>query len=230
MSDIILHIDSAHAGMRDKYQVLTECKVEIVLFNKGELYQRLNKESVTIHYMDECKFNSVRLCIWLNRVFSSRRPSVVHVHGYKSHILVSAAKIFFRGIYAIIRTIHGQLPPPSVKSGLKSYSLLKIEDELLKKFTHSIIAVSEDIVEYLRSRYPDNNVVHIDNGVYIEWGNNETRPKLFRKRFNIAKNTFWVATAVRLVEVKNLAMLLIVAECMMKDGVCNVICSYCNNC
>jgi len=193
---------------------ISEFDVNIILFNKADLYNRLYKDGIDVHCVDENTNNGLHLCLWMRIIFKQECPDIVHVHGYKSHILTSLAKLISGGRFLIVRTIHGQLNPPVMSSNIKSFLLNKLEDNLLKSYTGLSIAVSKDIEDYMLERYRKSNIAYIHNAICIETENEDKASVDQRKKYDIPTDCIWIATAIRLVEVKNLGMLIRVAECL----------------
>jgi len=135
------------------------------------------------------------------------RPEIIHSHEYKSHILAIGANIMNRGRARIMRTLHGLTKAPFTIRHIKSYLALLIDDIVLRYFTDCIIAVSEFIERTLNDRYPHVQILQINNAVDTQQQSTATSQAI-REEYGISPDIFWVATAARLVPVKNLEMLI----------------------
>jgi len=78
---------------------------------------------------------------------------------------------------------------------------------VLAHFTDCIIAVSRFVEEQLYQRYPGTLVRHINNAVDMPKPPVESSQSI-RTSFGLSSYTVWIATAVRLVPVKNIGMLI----------------------
>jgi glycosyltransferase involved in cell wall biosynthesis len=180
----------------------------VILFNKGELYQRLTREGIRTFVIDERKCSSPSICRELIHFLREINPAVIHVHEYKSHILTTFAKGFSGQKGRVVRTLHGLTSP--VKSGmasLKARLIFWVEQRCLMQKTNRIIAVSEEIEKILQRKFPREMVARIPNA--IEFPRPILKPaQEVRREFNVGQGIFWIGTTARLVPVKNLEMLI----------------------
>lgn len=185
--------------------------ISVIIFNKGELYNRLSDLSVRLHFVSEAQNSSFVMCTKIMEILNAESHHILHVHEYKSHILASIAKALTGSDCAIVRTLHGRSDIPFNIKLLKTYLVFKIEHAFLKYYTQSIIAVSVDIQSMLEEKYSRVKITHINNAVSITPNQNIDITKI-KKKYHVEENEFWVGTAARLVDVKNLDMLIDVAS------------------
>ena len=90
-------------------------------------------------------------------LYKQIKPDLVHVHKVKEHFIGLLSQIFALKTKPLIRTIHGLNRNPAKE---KLFSRLKwlfttfIDRILIRFFSHSAIAVSDDMFSYLRSFKP----------------------------------------------------------------------------
>jgi len=193
-------------------------EVAVVLFNKKELYKRLDDDNVTIHVIDEETNNSFVLCSKIKNLIVKICPDVVHVHEYKSHILTVFAKLLSGSNCKIVRTLHGQTASPFSIKYIKVFIILLLEKILLRYLTDYNIAVSKDIEYMLKRKYKNTRICQINNAVHmpLEVNIDSTDTRI---QFGVGVNTFWLGTAARLVGVKNLDMLISAAKILKEKNV-----------
>ena len=193
-------------------------EVMVVLFNKKELYQRLCSESVSIHVIDEEKYNSLVICSRIKELIKNTCPDIVHVHEHKSHILAFFAKLMAGSHCKIIRTLHGQTAAPFTIKYISTSMILQLEKILLQYLTDGIIAVSKDIERMLKEKYKNTRIYQINNAVQIP-SVGEINSTEIREQFDVGADVFWVGTAARLVGVKNLDMLIDAAKILKEKNI-----------
>jgi L-malate glycosyltransferase len=186
-------------------------KFTVVLFNNGILQQRLNEQGIETIVIDEQQHDALALVVGLRRLLVSNKPPILHVHAFKEHILGYFANVLALGRSTMVRTFHGMSEVPSGLRGLrawKSRAVHRIEKSLLKQGANShIIAVSKDLEHYLSREYPQAVVTQIYNGIPTRDPREIGRHEI-RKEFGVAEDRLWIGTVARLVEPKNLGLLI----------------------
>lgn len=182
--------------------------VSVVLFSEGKLARKLSDANINIIVVDEDKHNSISIMSQLTDYLNSDKPDIVHVHDYKSHVITSIAikKSFVKP--AVVRTLHGLKVVPKTLKMFKSYSLSIVENFLLRYRTDCVIAVSENIEKIIIKKYKGVRVEQINNAISIPDKRDEEYKNKVRDEYNVEDSKFWIVAASRLVDIKNLKMLI----------------------
>lgn len=227
----ILHIISGDLWAGAEVQVFhtlvflkkqSKLSFTVALFNDGILNQRLLENGIDTFIIDENKKNWMLMLLMLTRLISRLRPSIVHVHAFKEHILGQIASYLNRSKVTIIRTFHGMSEVPKGLS-YKKYIKLSIVHKIEKYFlNHSdrtnIIAVSKDLQRFLTTSFHRAVITQIYNAIPISL--EKLVPKeCIREKYNVANNTFWIGTIARLSEPKNLGLLIDAGRELLLTGV-----------
>lgn len=185
-----------------------------LLFNDGPLKRRLDASGVRTILIDENKHGPWGIIRELSRLMRAFDPGIVHVHAYKEHVLGQLALYLSGGSRNVFRTFHGITAIPKgipLFRRLKSVVVHRVEKFFLNHEGINIIAVSQDLEGFLIKKFPRARVTQIYNSIryplekeYDEGG--------VRERFTVGKRTLWIGTLARLVEVKNLPLLIDVAQ------------------
>ena len=182
-----------------------------ILFNDGMLANKLQDLNIKTMILDEKKYNSFQMLIKLIKICKKLKPAIVHVHHNKEHLIGFFATLLSGYKAPLIRTIHGKSKVPDHILGIQRIrsKIVNYLDQILTKFfTTRIIAVSKDIANDFKKTIDSKKIVHIYNAINIDPGGFPLKDaQLYRESFNI-KNDFWIGTAARLVEVKNLELLI----------------------
>jgi L-malate glycosyltransferase len=194
--------------------------ISVVLFNDGVLCSKLKELNINIYVIDESIFNSFQILKQLIGLLKDIKPQLIHTHEYKSHIITVFSVKFFRKGIPIIRTLHGLTFSPKNLKYLKSNIILLIEHYILKYYTACIIAVSKSIEETLRKQFPYVNIVQINNSINITDISDNSFENT-RKTYEIPEGAFWIGTAARLVQVKNIEMLIETAKVLSHENKMN---------
>ncbi len=189
----------------------------IILFNNRMLARRIKEAGLQYFIVDESRYRFVSFVKKVASVIDNFMPDILHVHAYKEHIVGALACKILKFKPQIVRTVHGITRRPKriglVKS-LKYITVHKIEQFLVK--SSSVIAVSKDLKEKLQTQYPNLKITIIYNGLkHIEI--TRKRKNEIRENYNVSLGTFWIGTAARLEEIKNLDMLIKVGA-LLKDS------------
>lgn len=197
-----------------------DLEIIVVLFNEKELYKRLINENVIVYLIDENSNNGIIISYKIRSLLKKIRPHVLHVHEYKSHILTFIANLSAGSRSNIVRTLHGQTASPIGIKYIKTYTILHLENLLLRYLTDCIIAVSSDLEHLLKKKYKNTRICPINNAVQI-LPVNEINIEGTRSRLGIGVSTFWIGAVARLVNVKNLDMLIDVARILSDRKMCD---------
>lgn len=182
--------------------------VSVVLFSNGELARKLFDKNINISVIDEDNHSAISIMSQLVGYLNTKRPGIVHVHDYKSHVITSLAIYKSSTKPVMVRTLHGLKVVPKTLKMLKSYALSIVENILLQYRTDCIIAVSKDIEKIIRRKYKGVRVEQINNAIAIPDEQDEEYKIRIRGEYNIEKGDIWIAAASRLVDIKNVKMLI----------------------
>jgi L-malate glycosyltransferase len=194
--------------------------IYVVLFNDGVLCSKLKELNINTYVIDESIFNSFQILKQLTSLLKDIKPQVIHTHEYKSHIISVFSVKFLKKRIPIIRTLHGLTSSPKNLKYLKSNIILLIEHFMMKYYTSCIIAVSKSIEVILREQLPYVNIVQINNSINITDKMDDSCENA-RKTYGIPEGTFWIGTAARLVQVKNIEMLIETARVLSLENKMN---------
>ena len=195
----------------------TDNEIIVALFNDGELYRRLQSGHISTRLINEQSHNGFAIISELKRIIISSKPDVIHVHEYKSHILTAIANTLSKSLCPVIRTQHGETIVPRGYKYLKSRLIIKLERLFKRRSASALVAVSEDMKAKLEKENRNQKVVHIHNSV--RGMANDCQQNIYmRRQHGIGEKTFWVATAARLVAVKNIQMLIETAGRLKEIG------------
>jgi glycosyltransferase involved in cell wall biosynthesis len=167
-------------------------RVCVIVFNRGELCLRLEASNVAVDVADETALGFMGLIRRVHAILGKRRPSLVHVHGFKEN-LVAGMAARLRGI-PIVRTHHGR--------GMVGVSLSHtcIERFNARFLTDRLIAVSKDLAAFLRSRGLSMRKLRVIlNGISLQTAQAEGE---IDNRAPVQR-PFTIGTVGRLVGVKN---------------------------
>lgn len=190
----------------------------VILFNKGLLSEKLQKENIHLEIFDEKEKNNFEIFNSLRKIIIEAKPKIIHVHGYKEQVLGQIARLFCDRNTKIIRTFHGMSETPEGLSLLKKFKskmIHKIEKWFLRNAY--IVAVSKDLEFYLRSHYPESHIRQIYNSIPIN--NIHVDRDIVRQKFNVKPKSLWIASVARLEKPKNLDLLIDAGKRLFEQGI-----------
>jgi L-malate glycosyltransferase len=212
----ILHIASGDLWAGAEAQIHTllshlsgKYETKVILFNDGELADRLRQTNVDVIILAESTYNSFSLFLKILSNIHHLKPDIVHTHRQKENILGSIACLFCRIFYnqkvVSLRTTHGaQEHNPS---GIKRIQYW-LDNIAGKKLQSKIIAVSNDLATKLESIYGHQKVVSIYNGIDInQFGNIPPSPDIHND-----SNRWQIGIVGRLEKVKRIDIFLEMAK------------------
>ncbi len=123
---------------------------EAILFNHGELESRIRHNGIRVTVFKEKGQSTASLAKWLLRHLRRTQPDVVHVHGYKEHVVggYAARKA---GVPAVVRTVHGAPEPFQGFAALKMWMYQGLERITFARYTDWTICVSQSLaIQYQR--------------------------------------------------------------------------------
>lgn len=197
--------------------------VSCVLMNGGLLLEKLVHAGIPTLVIDENRFSSWEIMQQLTDHFGDNLPDIVHVHAVKEHFLAKLAAVKVKkkvqNLIRIVRTVHGARKVPDgipFKNKLKSSVIVSLDTFLIKYLCDVTIAVSRELESEISGYRPRGKVQHIYNSI-------EPAPDMTRNEKGQIKaehgfdGKFWIGTAARLVEPKNLFMLIRCAQLLKKS-------------
>jgi L-malate glycosyltransferase len=167
----VLHVASGDlwAGAEAQmYQLLSalrtrpDVQVSAVIFNPGELADRLRVAGVAVTVLDERSTGPLGLLRGILRIVKVTRAQVVHTHRFKENILGSIAARL-SGSALSVRTVHGR-PEHSRGKSLR-HAVARFLDSVTARLQVGAIGVSKDLCEYLRTHPPRSKVFFVPNGI-----------------------------------------------------------------
>lgn len=189
-----------------------------VVFNNGIFKNNLEKKNIKTIMLDETKFNSFSLLIKLKRLICNTSPDVIHVHAVKEHLLVKLALILCCNKIPIVRTVHGARKAPDnlpFNKYLRSKLVVFLDNLLITYAAEAVIAVSKDLEQQLLKRKVKGKVCHIYNAISTDEYRLEKNNSEIREAYGVG-HRFWIGTAARLAEPKNLQMLVKAGKYMVE--------------
>jgi L-malate glycosyltransferase len=192
-----------------------------VVFNDGILKVKLENERIATFLIDENKLYSIEMLWEFKRVINKHKPHIIHVHAVKEHFIAwMSSLLFFRSI-PIIRTVHGE---NSVPDGIPFMKKIRAEvivflDKLMKKYmSNAVIAVTKDLEQrFIKNKYK-GKIFRIYNAVENSNQLQQDNIKTVRDAFEVNKK-FWIGTAARLEEIKNIQMLIHAGSHLKEKGI-----------
>jgi glycosyltransferase involved in cell wall biosynthesis len=182
-----------------------------IIFNNGILKDKLESNGIKTILLDETYLNSFMILSKLNKLIQIIKPNFIHVHAVKEHFLAKCSTLFFNNKIPIIRTVHGARKAPDnlpLWKSIRSNLVVFLDNFLIKYAANDIIAVSKNLEEEFYNRKVKSNIHQIYNAIDTHNYNltNNNNEKL-RGKYG-TKDLFWIGTAARLAEPKNLQMLI----------------------
>jgi glycosyltransferase involved in cell wall biosynthesis len=193
----------------------------VILFNDGILRQKLRDNGIETTIIDENKHNALAMALIMTRLICKMKPTIIHVHAYKEHILGQIANLLTFNRGTMVRTYHGLSDVPkglSVIKHIQASIMYGIEKWFLNLGSNVyIIAVSKDLQHYLKRSFPKATITQIYNGIpridkgYID-------KKEIRDAYGVREGTFWIGAFARLAKPKNLGLLIDAGKDLMSRG------------
>ena len=139
-------------------------ELHVVVLNPGILADRLVAEDIAVTVLDESRLGFRDLAREIRALARKWRPAVVHTHRRKEHFLGAlAAQASGAGLVA---TVHGRTELPQGWNGLRQSVLRMLERTLLARLYCRLVAVSDELTEYLPG--PAKRKMVIPNSVDVD--------------------------------------------------------------
>ncbi|MDD5722601.1 MAG: glycosyltransferase family 4 protein [Syntrophales bacterium] len=195
--------------------------VRCVLFNDGMMAIKLRHLKIPIEIVLEGQHSSVAIAVRIKELICAISPSIIHVHDIKEHFVTKLGVILSRKKTPIVRTVHSRAAlswrraPRQMIRSIAVYS----SGWILKRFSKDcFVAVSRDIAKDLDHTVRRGFVKTILNGVTLKELDREVERDEVRRRYNVG-GLFWIGTAVRLVDIKNIPMLIAATKRIVGEGI-----------
>jgi len=135
-----------------------------ILLNKGQLEIKLRNAGIKVKIIDEQQLGNVSVFLKIISTLAKFTPDIVHTHRLKENIIGSIAnKLTINSV--CIRTVHGA--PENTSSRIKS-AIRWIDDFCGKHLQKKLIAVSSELADKLNTKFSNNSIELIENGVDIK--------------------------------------------------------------
>lgn len=219
----ILHLASGDLWAGAEMQLYTlaralhrrnDTHVTVILLNPGELERKLRDAGVAVSVLDETRLPAHRLLWTLIRTVRTLQPDVIHTHRFKENVLGGMAA-WLNGRIPSLRTTHGA-PEHRVAWWRLPASLVALSDWAVGRYLQARnIAVSAELAELLRTRFPPERIDVVPNGIDVE----ETL-RLGQGECPFAQApppTLHVGIAGRLMPVKRLDLFIRIAEDILRQ-------------
>lgn len=205
-------------ALKQNKQIFVVC----LLFNNGILRNKLEAIGVTTHVIDETRYNSFEIYIQLRKFVRAINPDIIHVHHIKEHLLGFLSTYGHFKRIPLIRTMHGMhgvRPGLPLLQRLRSTMVVYLDNILTHFCSSAIMAVSRDLRSHLHQQGIKTKIYLIYNSIDVE--HYATSGMIKNDIFEAyrPRNIFWIGTAARLVEPKNLEMLVDAAAILRKRGI-----------
>jgi L-malate glycosyltransferase len=136
--------------------------VSAVLLNSGELAERLRDAGIPVTVLEERTTSPLQLLRGIVNEIRVRQAHVVHTHRFKENILGSvAARLSGRALS--VRTVHGR--PEHARGKTLRHAAARFLDGVTTRLQVGVVAVSQDLREYLRAQTPRSTVFLVPNGI-----------------------------------------------------------------
>lgn len=215
----ILHVISGDIWAGAEFQFLelvlslnrkNDLDVVCVILNKGLLRDNLEANNIKTILLEEANHNSLYLSLKLRALIYTVDPDIIHVHKVKEHFLGWLALLFIPKKIPIVRTVHGLGMVANTLQWLqriRSSIVVSLDNFIMVWLADAVIAVSQDLAHLVKLNRISNKVYQINNGIDVDLPENGDDKAMVKQRYG-ADKTFWIGTAARLVDVKNLPMLI----------------------
>jgi glycosyltransferase involved in cell wall biosynthesis len=191
--------------------------LSVIVLNDKELALKLREIPVEITVIDESKHGFREIVDHASEALKNKSIDILHSHRYKENILAAMLKKRLDIKYTV-QTVHGATEPMSGIRKIKARIYETINRYYTRRFFNRIIAVSSDLQNQLKSKYPPGKLVNIHNSVnHANLKVTKDRNELL-KEFRIDNDAIVIGTAGRMVPVKGYDIFLemakiIAAEC-----------------
>lgn len=198
--------ESIASSIIGELSLMPDVEVFVILFNYGKLEERLSSYQIPVKVIAEDKMSHAFLLLKAYQYVRNIKPDIIHTHKHKENVIGSIISLLTR--IPSIRTTHGDSESNiGIKDGLKY--LYKILNRFSGRYIQKkIVAVSSELNSKLKSLYPPEKVITIQNGIRID-------NKLKEISSNKKKTT--VAIVCRLVPVKRVDIFLRIAHILIKN-------------
>ena len=180
-----------------------------ILFNDGKLAKEIRNLGVDVKVLDEKSMSNYQIASNICKFIKEASPDIVHSHRFKENILAYISVKNNKNV-KLICTQHGKPEPTRFKYKiLKSVVLSKYNIYIISKCFDRVVAVSDDLKNYMLKTYNFEmdkiNVIH--NGIEMPCGG-------ISRKYN---KVFVIGSAGRLYKVKDYPLFVEVAREILKQ-------------
>lgn len=178
-------------------------ELSAVVLNHGTLSEGIKGLGIPTYVVDEKRHGFPRIVVEVRHIVKRIRPHVIHAHRYKENIAAFLAATG-SGCARLVTTQHGLPEYHGQRPTLRHRIKHGLNHLLISKSFHKVIAVSEDIREFLirKHGFRNDRVEVIHNGVRIPGQFDRKEPK----------GLFVIGSAGRLTPVKDYPLMIRVAR------------------
>lgn len=188
-----------------------ELELSAVLFNDGELANRLRSSGIPVTVISEAK-HSFGQVLGRLRAALKPMPSIIHSHGYKANLL-SVAVSGIKHRTRLIRTQHGLPEPFSGLRGLKHQILQELDLLAARYMSDCTVCVSKELQTHMLGKIGPKKLAVVPNGIRLDVIGEENISRV-ADELGIDRARFVIGTIARLAPIKRLDIFLGVAKSM----------------
>ena len=199
----------------------TDLSLECIIFNEGILSEKLRENNITTVLIDEKKYSILRIVDKICVEIKTWRPDVIHVDLVKEHFASKLAIVKSLKRIPIVRTVHGARKTPDYLPLFKSFRskiVVFLDNFLITYGADAIIAVSKNLEKEFYKRKVKSSIHQIYNAIKESEYKTKINVSQVKKKYG-AEGLFWIGTAARLAEPKNIAMLIKAGKCLAEEGI-----------
>ncbi len=195
--------------------------LKCIVFNEGILSRKLKEYEIDTELIDEQKFSVWKIIKKLRAEIKEYHPDVLHVDMVKEHFSTTLALVKSSRKIPLVRTVHGARKSPSHLPFLKSIrskSVVFVDNWLIGNAADAVVAVSKQLEKEFCERKVKGTVCRIYNAIKETDYQVKVNVAEIKRKYG-AEGVFWIGTAARLAEPKNLAMLIKSAQYLVESGI-----------
>lgn len=142
---------------------IDDCRVIVIVLNKGKLYNELRKLGVETFLVDEKKVSLIGQLIRIMSIIRKNEVAIVHSHRYKENIIAGMIKLIYRN-FLLVKTQHGTFDIiKKMSTGrMKMYRLIDLS--FTKTVFDKTIGVSVDISNQF-NKYIKKKIATVSNSI-----------------------------------------------------------------
>ncbi len=147
------------AGLKE-----VDCRVIVIVMNKGKLYNELRKLGVETFLVDEKKMPLLGQLVRVLRIIRKNDVAIVHSHRYKENIIAGMIKLLYRN-FLLMKTQHGTFDIIKNMSAGRMRIYRLIDLSFTKTIFDKTIGVSVDISNQFNKHINNNKISTVSNSI-----------------------------------------------------------------